>query len=281
MIPNNYKIALIGAGNMGAAILTGVLKNGMVTAEQLICADVDVDRLNELKAQFGIAAVTNAAEAIKAADIIILAVKPQILPAIMPNIVDFFNKEKLVITIAAGLPAAYFENAAKIPLRVIRVMPNITATVNATASALFAGKYVKPQDVEMAQAIFNAIGQVVMLDNENLMDAVTGVSGSGPAFIFIIAEAMADAGVKMGLNRAQASVLANQTILGAAKMLIETGMHPGALKDMVTSPAGTTIAGVAAMEAHGVRAGIMAAVEASARRSIELAQVTKSNREKQ
>lgn len=275
MIPDNYKIALVGAGNMGAAILAGVLNADAAKAEQLICADVDTTKLNELNAQYGIAVTHDAAEAVKTADIVLLAVKPQILPAIMPKIVDFFNKEKLIISIAAGIPAAYFEISAPDPVRVIRVMPNIAATVNATASALFAGQYVQAEDLDMAQTIFSAIGQVITVADESLLDAVTGLSGSGPAFIFIIAEALADAGVKMGLNRAQASTLANQTILGAAKMLIETGLHPGALKDMVTSPAGTTIAGVAAMEQHGVRAGIIAAVEAATARSQKLSEFAK------
>lgn len=275
MIPENHKIAMIGAGNMGAAILTGVLNAKIVNAEQLICADVDTTKLNQLKSQYGIMVTQDTVEAIKMADIVIFAVKPQILPAIMPKIIDFFNKEKLIITIAAGIPVTYFENVAANAIRIIRAMPNIAATVNATATALFAGSHINATDMDLAKAIFSAIGQVIAIDSENLMDSVTGLSGSGPAFIFIIAEALADAGVKMGLNRAQASTLANQTILGAAKMLIETGMHPGALKDMVTSPAGTTIAGVAAMEEHGVRAGIIAAVEAATFRSQELSELAK------
>lgn len=280
MTLDNHKIAFIGAGNMGAAILAGLLKAHTVKAENVICADVDTARLNELSSRYGIQTTTETAEAVQKANIVILAVKPQILPVIMPKIIDFFNKEKLIITIAAGMPLAYFEALAQKPLRMVRVMPNIAATVNTTASALFGGPNALKEDLDTARIIFGAIGKVITIADEKLMDAVTGLSGSGPAFIFMVAEAMADAGVKMGLNRAQASTLANQTILGAARMLLETGLHPGALKDMVTSPAGTTIAGVAAMEAHGVRAGLIAAVEAATLRSKELSELVNFDREK-
>lgn len=276
----NAKIAFIGAGNMGAAILAGLLNAKTDDAKNIICADIDAARLSELSSQYGIQTTTEAHEAVQKADIAVLAVKPQILPAIMPKIIDFFNKEKLIITIAAGIPLAYFEALTPKPLRMVRAMPNIAATVNATATALCAGAHAEARDMDTAKVIFGAIGEVVTVADEKLMDAVTGLSGSGPAFIFQIAEAMADAGVKMGLNRAQASLLANQTILGAARMLLETGLHPGALKDMVTSPAGTTIAGVATMEEHGVRAGIIAAVEAATLRSKELSELVKINREK-
>lgn len=280
MTLDNRKIAFIGAGNMGAAILAGMLNARAVKAQNIICADIDAKRLAELSSQYGIQTTTEAAEAVQKADVVVLAVKPQILPVIMPKIIDFFNKEKLIITIAAGIPLSYFEALASKPLRMVRVMPNIAATVNATATALFGGPNASGDDLETAEIIFKAIGEVITIADEKLMDAVTGLSGSGPAFIFMVAEAMADAGVKMGLNRAQASTLANQTILGAARMLLETGMHPAALKDMVTSPAGTTIAGVAAMEAHGVRAGLIAAVEAATLRSKELSELVKFDREK-
>lgn len=280
MTLQNAKIAFIGAGNMGTAILAGLLKAGTADAKNMICADIDAARLKELSSQYGIQTATAAQDAVQKADIVVLAVKPQILPAIMPKIMDFFNKEKLVISIAAGIPLAYFESLAGKPLRMVRAMPNIAATVNATATALLPGSHADAADLETAVTIFKAIGEVITVADEKLMDAVTGLSGSGPAFIFMVAEAMADAGVKMGLNRAQASTLANQTILGAARMLLETGLHPGALKDMVTSPAGTTIAGVTALENHGVRAGIIAAVEAATLRSKELSELVKIDREK-
>lgn len=273
MILDQFTLALVGTGNMGGAILTGLLNSKTVAPQNIICADIDAERLQQLNADYGVSTSTDIPEAVKKADIVILAVKPQILPYIMPSIADLLNREKLVVSIVAGVPTTYFESMASQPLRIVRAMPNIAATVNATATALFAGADALEKDLDAARAIFTAIGEVVVITSESLMDAVTGLSGSGPAFIFMVAEAMADAGVKMGLNRAQASTLANQTILGAAKMLLETGMHPGALKDMVASPAGTTIAGIAAMEKYGVRAGIMAAVEAAARRSQELSEM--------
>lgn len=277
MTLNNAKIAFIGIGNMGTAILTGLLNTKTADAQNIICTDIDTAKLNALASQYGIQTCTEAYEAVQKADIVLLAVKPQILKDIMSKTMDFFNREKLIITIAAGIPLTYFEVLTQKPLRLVRAMPNIAATVNATATALYAGEHTDKSDLEIAEALFNTIGEVISVADEKLMDAVTGLSGSGPAFIFIVAEAMADAGVKLGLNRAQASTLANQTILGAARMLLETGLHPGALKDMVTSPAGTTIAGVAAMENHGVRAGIIAAVEAAALRSKELSELVKRN----
>lgn len=280
MTLTNAKIAFIGAGNMGAAILTGLLNTKTADAQNIICADIDTARLDALASQYGIQTSPDAREAVQQADIVLLAVKPQIMGDIMSKTMDFFNRGKLIISIAAGIPLTYFETLTQKPLRMVRAMPNIAATVNATATALYAGAHTDTSDLETAEALFNTIGKVIAIDDEKLMDAVTGLSGSGPAFIFMVAEAMADAGVKLGLNRAQASTLANQTILGAARMLLETGLHPGALKDMVTSPAGTTIAGVAAMENHGVRAGIIAAVEAATLRSKELSELVKSNREK-
>lgn len=281
MTLTNAKIAFVGAGNMGTAILTGLLNTGTAAAQNIICADIDTARLNALAAQYGIQTSLEAHEAIQQADIVLFAVKPQILGSIMSKAADFLNREKLIISIAAGIPLAYYEAATQKPLRIVRAMPNIAATVNATATALYAGAQTDISDLETAEALFRTIGEVIIIDDEKLMDAVTGLSGSGPAFIFMVAEAMADAGVKLGLNRAQASTLANQTIFGAARMLLETGLHPGALKDMVTSPAGTTIAGVAAMESHGVRAGIIAAVEAATLRSKELSEYAKNNREKE
>lgn len=274
MTLQNLQIAFIGAGNMGASIVAGLLNAQAVEAANIICADIDAQKLDAMHDKYGISTTTVAADAVTKADVVVMAVKPQSLPLIMPKMADFFNIKKMLISIAAGTPVSFFESAVNAPLRVVRAMPNIAATVNATATALYAGQYADAGDLDVAEKIFAVIGQVVVIADEKLMDAVTGLSGSGPAFIFIIAEALADAGVKMGLTRVQASTLANQTILGAAKMLLETGVHPGVLKDMVTSPAGTTIAGLAAMEAHGVRAGMIAAVEAATVRSRELSAYT-------
>jgi pyrroline-5-carboxylate reductase len=180
---------------------------------------------------------------------------------------------KLVISIAAGVPLRAIESLLQKELRLIRVMPNIAASVKESATAISAGKHAKKEDIELAMAIFNSVGRAVFLRENYLMDAITGLSGSGPAYLFIIVDALADAGVKMGLSRKDAQFLAAQTVLGAAKMLMETGEHPGQLKDRVTSPGGTAIAGIHTLEKGGLRTTLINAVEAATQRSKELGEM--------
>jgi pyrroline-5-carboxylate reductase len=269
MTDQNRKIGFIGAGKMGSALMQGIIKAGIVKPENLGASDVYEPFLNELKAQLGIRVSTDNAVIAQASDILILAVKPQTLGSALENLKAYITSDKLIISIAAGVPLATYENVLPEGTRVVRVMPNIAATVSEAASGLSPGKHATPEDMKTALEIFSAVGTAVQVP-ESLMDAVTGLSGSGPAFIFPVIEAMADGAVLEGMDRKSALTLSAQTVLGAAKMMLETGLHPGELKDMVTSPAGTTIQGVHALEEAGVRAAFMNAVIRATERSKEL-----------
>lgn len=265
----NRNIGFIGAGKMGSALIEGILKAGVVKPENIGASDVYVSFLDELKTKFGIRVSTDNAVIARESDILILAVKPQILGSVLANLRDYVTSDKLVISIAAGVPLSTYEDALTEGTRVVRVMPNIAATVSEAASGISPGKNANSEDLKTALEIFSAVGTAVQVP-ESLMDAVTGLSGSGPAFIFPVIEAMADGAVLEGMDRKSALILAAQTVLGAAKMMLETGMHPGELKDMVTSPAGTTIQGIHALEEAGVRAAFMNAVIRASERSKEL-----------
>ncbi|HWQ48383.1 MAG TPA: pyrroline-5-carboxylate reductase [Methanosarcina sp.] len=269
MVDQNRKIGFIGAGKMGSALMKGILKAGIVKPESLGASDVYEPFLNELKAELGIQVSTDNAVIAQASDILILAVKPQTLGSVLENLKAYITSDKLIISIAAGVPLATYESALPEGTRVVRVMPNIAATVSEAASGIAPGKYATSEDMKTALEIFSAVGTAVQ-EPESLMDAVTGLSGSGPAFIFPVIEAMADGAVLVGMDRKSALTLAAQTVLGAAKMMLETGLHPGELKDMVTSPAGTTIQGVHALEEAGIRAAFMNAVIRASERSKEL-----------
>jgi pyrroline-5-carboxylate reductase len=210
-------------------------------------------------------------------DIIVYAVKPQIIAAVLKETAEKLDMSKLVISIAAGVPLAAIESCLNKDLRLIRVMPNIAASVKEAASAVAAGAHATQEDIDLALAIFNSIGKSIFLKENYLMDAITGLSGSGPAYIFLIVDALADAGVKMGLARQEALFLSTQTVLGAAKLLLETQEHPGQLKDKVTSPGGTAIAGLATLEEGGLRTTLIHAVEAATNRSRELGEMMIKN----
>ncbi len=265
----NRNIGFIGAGKMGSALIEGIIKAAIVKPENISASDVYEPFLDELKTKFGIRVSTDNAVIVRESDILILAVKPQTLGSVLANLRDYITSDKLVISIAAGVPLSTYEDALPEGTRVVRVMPNIAATVSEAASGISPGKNAASEDLKAALEIFSAVGTAVQVP-ETLMDAVTGLSGSGPAFIFPVIEAMADGAVLVGMDRKNALTLAAQTVLGAAKMMLETGMHPGELKDMVTSPAGTTIQGIHALEEAGVRAAFMNAVIRASERSKEL-----------
>jgi len=262
----NQNIGFIGAGKMGSALIEGILKAGIVKPENIGASDVYEPFLEGLETKFGIRVSPDNSEIVKESEILILAVKPQTLDSVLENLKAEITSEKLLISIAAGVPLSTYENALLEGTRVIRVMPNIAATVSEAASGISPGKNATPEDIKAALEIFSAVGTAVQVP-ESLMDAVTGLSGSGPAFIFPVIEAMADGAVLEGMDRKSALTLAAQTVLGAAKMALETGMHPGELKDMVTSPAGTTIEGIHALEEAGIRAAFMNAVIRASERS--------------
>ncbi|HEX8151720.1 MAG TPA: pyrroline-5-carboxylate reductase, partial [Thermoanaerobaculia bacterium] len=226
------------------------------------------ERVAELREKYGIDATTDNHLPAQA-DIVVLSVKPQILSKVLDEVGGSIKPDALVISIAAGVPVAAIQARLASGTRVVRAMPNTPALVDAGATALAGGEHARASDLEDARRIFDAVGITVILDESHL-DAVTGLSGSGPAYVFLILEALSDAGVKVGLSRRNSQLLAAQTLLGSAKLLLETNEHPGRLKDMVTSPGGTAITGLHTLENGGVRTTLMNAVEAATRRSREL-----------
>jgi pyrroline-5-carboxylate reductase len=263
------KVGFVGAGNMGEALIRGLVESNVVPADRILVADVRGDRVSQLATQFGIKALSDNTALVRAADVIILAVKPQIMAPVLREVMPALTNRPLLISLAAGVSTATIQSILGKYPRLIRVMPNTPALVLQGVTAIARTPGLEPDDLETAQEIFAAVGRAVVLDEEQ-MDAVTGLSGSGPAYVAIVIESLADGGVRMGLDRATAMTLATQTVLGAAKLLAETGMHPGALKDMVSSPGGTTIAGIAALEEGGIRTTFIRAVERATLRSREL-----------
>jgi pyrroline-5-carboxylate reductase len=274
---NSKKIGLIGSGNMGEALISGLIGSGSAPAENIICSDVREETLESIKKTYGIGTTTNNVEVAASSDVIVYAVKPQIMATVLRETSESLDMSKLVISIAAGVPLAAIESCLKKDLRLIRVMPNVAASVKEGATAIAAGKHAHEDDIQLAMSIFNSVGKSVFLKENYLMDAVTGLRGSGPAYIFLIVDALADAGVKVGLSRQDALSLSIQTVLGAARMLQETKAHPGQLKDMVTSPGGTAIAGLHTLEKGGLRTTLINAVEAATIRSKELGEIMMQN----
>ena len=258
------KIGLIGSGNMGEALISGLVQSQAASPENIICSDISEEALEAIKSKYKINTTTDNIEVVRQSEIIIYAVKPQILGEILKQTADALDTSKLVISIAAGVPLAAIAAGIGKDLRLIRVMPNICAFVKESATAIAAGKFATEEDVAQARAIFDSVGKTLFIKENVLMDAFTGLSGSGPAYIFTIIDAMADAGVKMGLSRKDALFLTTQTILGSAKLLMETKAHPGELKDRVSSPGGTSIVGLHTLEQGGLRTTLINAVEAAA-----------------
>ncbi len=263
------RIGFIGGGKMGSAIVGGLLARGVADAGRIWVSDMETDRLKELRDLHGVHTSTDNRAVAKKADILILAVKPQVMGPVLKELSRAVGRTRLVISIAAGIPLSFLEGNLGKGVRVIRTMPNTPALIGEGATALARGTHATDQDLETARRIFDAVGKTVIVP-ESQMDAVTGLSGSGPAYGFIILEALSDGGVRMGLPRDTALLLAAQTMLGAAKLFLSGDRHPGQLKDMVTSPGGTTIAGIQALEEGGLRAALIRAVEAATLRSQEL-----------
>jgi pyrroline-5-carboxylate reductase len=253
---------------MAEALIKGLLRAG--TAPARVTATVKrTERIAELEKAHSIRVILDNIAAAKDADVVVLCVKPQAMAKVVTQIAPVVDPSKLVISIAAGVPIAAFERKLGAKARVVRAMPNTPALVGLGATALSGGEHATEQDVAFAQKLFDAVGITTVVD-EVLLDAVTGLSGSGPAYMFLVIEALSDAGVKVGLSRHVALKLAAQTVLGSARLLIETGAHPGALKDQVTSPGGTAIAGLHTLEAGGLRTTLIDAVEAATKRAKEL-----------
>jgi len=266
---SSRQIGFIGAGNMAEALIRGLVRGGHIPAVHVLASAPRRPRLDALRAAYGIDVTLDNREVAAAAEILVLSVKPQILPKVLREIADQVRPNALAISIAAGVGTEAIETALGETVRVVRAMPNVPATVGAGATAIAAGSRAGEADLDTARAIFDAVGITVALD-EGHLDAVTGLSGSGPAYIFLILEALADAGVKVGLSRRDAQRLAAQTVMGSAKMLLDTDEHPGKLKDMVTSPGGTAIAGLHTLEQGGLRTTLINAVETATKRAREL-----------
>ncbi len=260
-------LGFIGAGQMGAAMMRGLLAAGLAAPQKLSFLDPDPKRRQELAA-LGLKAAANYAEVMQA-EVVILAVKPQVVGEVLKALKDLALSRHLLISIVAGFPLAALEGTLS-QARLIRVMPNTPLQVQAGMTAVAPGTRATPQDLQLTLTLFNALGRALLVE-EKLFDAVTALSGSGPAYVALFLEALADGGVKMGLPRTLAMELAVQTLLGTAKLCQEKGLHPGILKDQVASPGGTTIAGLHALEQGGFRGLVMNAVEAAAWRAQDLA----------
>ncbi|AFL87697.1 pyrroline-5-carboxylate reductase [Terriglobus roseus DSM 18391] len=264
------KVAILGAGKMGGILLQAFLKNNLLHPEQITATVAHPERAHALSAQFSVEVSTDNVEAAREADVILLGVKPMQVPGLVELIRPVLTPSKLLLSFAASVKTASIEDAAGIDLGVIRAMPNTPAMLAAGITALCAGRFVTEQQMAIAQRIFGTVGRTVVVDEKH-MDAVTGLSGSGPAFIYIIIEALAEAGVNVGLPRDIATMLAAQTTYGSARMVLETGYHPALLKDAVTTPAGCTVDGILELEEGGLRVTLIKAVKRATARAKELA----------
>jgi pyrroline-5-carboxylate reductase len=262
-------IGFLGGGNMAGALILGLIQSEAVAPDRILASDVKEERLAQLSKEYGIRVTRDNHVLVRDSAVIVLSVKPQVVDKVLTVIGPDVRKDQLVISIAAGVPIAALEARLPEGTRVVRTMPNVAALALAGATAISAGTHATSHDLDAARGLFEAVGRVVTLD-ESLLDAVTGLSGSGPAYIMLMIDALADGGVKVGLHRDTALLLAAQTVYGAAKLLLDTGDHPGRLKDMVTSPGGTAIAGLHTLESGGLRRTLIDAVEVATLRAAEL-----------
>jgi len=267
------RIALIGAGNMTEALVVGMLTAGVAHPDELYATDILPERRAHFQDRYKIKVSGDNVDAVRHGQIIILSVEPQVLDEAFRSVKSVLEGKHLIISVAAGYPISRIMAHLKAEARIVRAMPNTPSSVLAGVTALSFGPRLAEEDQQVARIIFESVGKVVVVE-ERLMDAVTGLSGSGPAYVYLMIEALADGGVKMGLSRQVAELLAAQTVLGSARMLLESGEHPGQLKDRVASPGGTTIVGIHKLEEGCLRATLIAAVEAATKRSQELGRGT-------
>jgi pyrroline-5-carboxylate reductase len=263
-------VAVLGAGKMGGILLQAFLKQNLFAPEQIHATVAHPERAVALSTQWGVDVSTDNVEAVRNADLILVGVKPFQVPDLIEQIRPVLTPAKAIVSFAASVKTRTIEDAAGMEIAVIRAMPNTPSALGAGAAGLCRGRFVKPKQMEVAERIFETVGRTVVVDEKH-MDAVTGLSASGPAYIYIIIEALAEAGVKVGLPRDTATQLAAQTTFGAAKMVLETGYHPALLKDAVTTPAGCTIDGILELEEGGLRVTLIKAVMRATQRAKELA----------
>lgn len=264
------RLAIIGAGAMGSAFANGIISAGLVSPVNVTMTDVDTARLDYVAGEWGVNVTQSHASAMAESDIVLLGVKPGVLLDILPEISEGVREGHLLISIAAGVRLESIESALPRGVAVIRAMPNTPCQIGTGAIGFSRGRSATDEQVAVAKQLFDAVGLSFEVP-EKLLNAVTGLSGSGPAYVYVMIEALSDAGVRVGLPRNVALALAAQTVVGSAKMVLETGEHPMRLKDQVTSPGGTTIAGIDALDRFGFRTALMEAVKAATKRSEELA----------
>ena len=266
----NLRIAVLGTGKMGGILVQAFLRSGLVPQDQLVATVAHQERADSLTVQFGIVVTTDNLSAAREADIILLGVKPNQMADVVRQIAPGLYPNKLLISFAASVKTSAIEEATGGRIPVIRAMPNTPAKLGAGVTAICRGGFVTDQQMALAESIFSTVGRTVVVDEKH-MDAVTGLSGSGPAFLYIILEALAEAGVNVGLPRDVATLLAAQTTYGAARMVLETGSHPALLKDEVTTPGGCTVDGILELEQGGLRVTLIKAVKRATERARELA----------
>lgn len=264
----NKRIGFIGGGAMCEAMIGGLLSKGLLKPDQITVNDVAKARLDLLQQQYAVQTTDSVTKVAGESEILFLTVKPQVMATVLSNIGKVVPKKTIVVSIAAGIKIATMEKYL-LGVPVIRVMPNTPVAVGEGMSAVARGTHADEKTAQLISEMFAAVGRSVVVE-ESMMDAVTGLSGSGPAFFFLMLDALSDAGVRVGFSRQNALLLSAQTMLGAAKMVLETGEHPGKLKDMVTSPGGTAITGVHMLETHSIRASLIEAVVAATARSRDM-----------
>jgi len=268
-------VGIIGGGNMGEALMAGITQSGLMAAKEVLFFEPRSDRREFLQKKFAVVPMEDNRQLIKQAKTLILAVKPQSVPEVMVEIAPLARPDHLLISICAGVSLDYLQSFFSFPMRMVRAMPNTPALIQKGATALAPSPMAKPEDLSAAEKIFQAVGITVVV-KESQMDAVTGLSGSGPAYIFAVIEALAAGGVKEGLAQDVALALTTQTVLGAAYLIQATGKHPATLRDQVCTPGGTTMAGLYALEEGGFRLALMNAVIAATKRSQELGEALKN-----
>jgi pyrroline-5-carboxylate reductase len=266
----NKKVAIIGVGKIGETLLNGMIKNDLVKKENIAGSTAQEVHAQELNKKYGILTYINNKEMILGKDIIILAIKPQMMKKVLDDIKNVISEKQLVISIAAATSTQFIEECLEKDIPVVRAMPNTPALINEGMTVLCPGKYIDENHIQMAMDIFGAIGLVEVIHREELMDVVTALSGSGPAYTYIIIESLTEGGVRMGLPRELAKKLTAQTLLGASKMVLKTGMHPALLKDAVTTPAGVTVDGLMELEDGGIRVTLIKAVSRATEKSKEI-----------
>ena len=266
------RIAVVGAGNIGAALIGGILKGGVADRDHLLATDLNPERAQEMAERFAIqVTVGGNREAVSSADVVILAVKPYTLPAVLTEIRDVLRPDHILISVAAAVPIALIEKLVGQRLPIFRAMPNIPVVVDEGATAVASNGAGTPEQRRLVESILSAVGYVTFVEEE-MMHAVTALSGSGPAYIYMVIEALIEGGLKMGLSRTIATRLTEQTVLGAAKLVRETGLHPAILKDQVITPGGVTIAAIHELEKHGLRSMLISAIETATAKSRHLTQ---------